>query len=247
MNLHKADEKLAFNRVADMVFVWERDNRPKFTNFLPNSQAQGIINILKKEHGSIFSAFGGIEDAGRVQIGISQNPIEHDMFPIEPIEIVFGTETKKINHRSVLGSILGLGIDRSLVGDILVFSQKSVVFLDTRMAAGFVLDNLTHVGKSKVKLQKADKDTFFVPLENYKKLAITLDNIRVSSIVAKGFGISRQTAVKLLNAKKITINWAIQTKDNAQIKQKDTISVRGRGKIVVAQVCGGDIDIHVYK
>ncbi|MCL1996922.1 MAG: YlmH/Sll1252 family protein [Defluviitaleaceae bacterium] len=247
--LHKLEERLIFNKVLDQIFLCEKDFKPKFTDFIPLPKAEGIINILQKKYSLAFSTFGGIEGVQRVQIGIchAKTEITEKDYPIQPIEIIFGKFKKEISHRSVLGSILGLGIERGKVGDILVFEDRCVVFLDSQIAANFALNNLTHIGNSKIRTAKVDMSTVFVPLENYKKVTIKLENMRLSSLVAKGFNVSRDVGTKLIKAKKVTVNWSSQTKDSAKIEEGDTVSVRGYGKIVVKEVENNSVSLHIYK
>ena len=255
IKLYKPDERLVFNKVLDQVFLCEKDFKPKFTDFIQLSKAEGIIASLQERYHLTFSTFGGIDGTERVQIGMCPcesegshafSGIGKEDYPIQSIEIVFGKFKKEINHRAVLGSILGLGIDRGKVGDILIFEGRCVVFLDNQMASDFVLNNLTYVGNSKIQTFKANPQTIFVPLENYKTAKIKLVSNRLSPLISKSFNINREEAGKLIKAKRVTINWSVQTKDIAILEEGSTISVRGQGKIVVNKINHDSVYVHIY-
>ena len=248
LDMSRPDDKLVYKQVSSQVFLCLRDYDQKFSDFLYLTKAQAIVNALMKEHHHVdFYIWGGFEGVERVRIGISNfDEITEQDFPIEPIQIDFGKFSGKVTHRDILGSILGLGIDRGKVGDILLFENHSVVFLD-KVISGFVISNLNKIGKNKITTSIPDMDIFFLPLDNYRIVNVKLDNPRLSNLISKSFNISRDDSSDLIKAKKITINWAIATKDTTNLLENQTISVRGYGKIIIQEVIENKFILHVYK
>ena len=246
--IQKPDDRLVYNKVLDQVFLCESEYKDKFSDFLYTEKAEEIVSLISRQSNVYFHIFGGMEGTSRAVIGMFayEDAVLEESFPIVAVEISFTKFDKATNHRSVLGSIIGTGIDRGKVGDILVFEDKVVVFLSQDISA-HVMSNLTYVGKSKVSVSIIDPNDVFVPLDTYKEITIKLDNPRLSSLIAKAFNISRETASKLIKAKKVSTNWAVESKDKNKIDQGVTISVRGHGKVFVNEVTNKGIGVHVYK
>ncbi|MCL1935792.1 MAG: YlmH/Sll1252 family protein [Defluviitaleaceae bacterium] len=233
-----------------MVFLCQKTFNVQFTDFLQINKANEILDILKKEHGKFyFSMFGGIEGTKRVQIAISPlDNISENNFPITPLQINF-KNMENVSHRNILGSILSLGIDRYKIGDILIFNENVVVFLDNDIF-DFVYVRLSSVGKNRVNTSLANKEMLFIPLENYKEIQIKIDDFRLSKLISKCFNISRSESQKLVESSKVYINNSSQYKDkiNFELLKNDMeISIRGFGKLILKYVQNKSATFHIYK
>mgnify|MGYP000950373488 FL=1 len=63
-------------------------------------------------------------------------------------------------------------------------------------------------------------------------------SLRVDSVAAAGFGMSRSRAAADIEADKLKLNWQ-SVKNAAQlVKEGDVLSLRGRGRVEVAKVGG---------
>ena len=248
LNLTRPDDKMVYNQVKSQVFLCLRDHEQKFSDFLYAAKAQEIVNLLMQEHkGVAFYTWGGFDELERVRIGLcSFGQLTNEAFPIQPIQINFDKFAGKIAHREILGAVLGLGIDRGKVGDILIFSQTAVIFLDQDMAA-YVMGSISKIGKNKITVTIPDMDMVFVPMIDDKSVNIKLDNPRLSSLLAKSFNLGRDHCLSLIKAKKVMINWAVVTKDTTSLVAGQTISVRGQGKLVINTIDNHKFSVSVYR
>lgn len=246
-NFQNPDERLVFNKVLDQVFLCQKDTKRRFTDFLQIAKAEEILSILLKHYNLYFNIFGGIDGASRVKIAIDFETITHfSDFPIKVIKIEFGKYAGNISHRHILGSIIGVGIERNKIGDILIFEKKAVVFLEESVNE-FVLNNLFKIGSNRVKVSEEDVNDIFIPLDCYKELIIKLNKIRLSSLIAKCYNINRESAIKLVKSKKVFINWTVANKDICSFLVNTSISVRGYGKITVKDISEDYIKVHIYE
>lgn len=249
-NHKQFNEKFAFDKVMDQIFLCESDFKKRFTSFLQEPIAENIVNLILREKYAknvYLTISGGIVGASRVQIGIcTVGCIKNTSFPIKAIEIKFNKFDSSTTHRNILGSILGIGVDRNKIGDIFIFKDKAIVLLDESML-NFLTINLTHIGKNKVQINETEIKNIFIPLDNYKEVSIKLENIKLSTIISKAFNINRENTLKLLKSKKVSINWNIQNKDITAIHCNEVISVRGYGRLIIQNVFEKSVTLHVYR
>src|SRR5699024_6150179 len=100
-----------------------------------------------------YQAFGGYEGAEQQRILIYPpyyEPTAED-FEITLFEINYPTKFSELSHGQVMGSVLGTGISRGNLGDILTDGQRWQFFVDARMK-DFILMNVDHVGRINVHL-----------------------------------------------------------------------------------------------
>ena len=67
-----------------------------------------------------------------------------------------------MSHRDYLGSILGLGIDRSKTGDILVFDGSALCYVKKEIS-DYIASNIEKVGRNSVKAKVVDISDIELP------------------------------------------------------------------------------------
>ena len=140
-------------------------------------------------------------------------------------------------HRDVLGAVMGLGIERELIGDILPIADTAKILCDTKIA-DFIIQNLTMIGAVGVKVQLGDASEIAPREERMKEIRATVASLRLDAIVAAGFGISRSRAADDIAADKVKLNWQSTASPSKTIKEGDVLSMRGRGRAIVTEVRG---------
>ena len=66
---------------------------------------------------------------------------------------------EQLTHRDYLGTILGLGIERAKIGDILVDGTDAVVFVH-RTLQSFLMEELTRVRHTQVLVKEISREDF---------------------------------------------------------------------------------------
>jgi hypothetical protein len=142
-----------------------------------------------------------------------------------------------LTHRDVLGVLMGLGIDRGGLGDILITGDTAKILSDTKMAQ-FIMEELTMIGAVRVTTAPGELSDIAPRAARMKEIRATVASLRLDSIVAAGFGISRSRAAQDIAADKVKLNWQSAGSASKNIKQGDVLSMRGRGRLEVTEVRG---------
>ena len=160
-----------------------------------------------------------------------------DGFSISCVEAAWNGQFARLTHRDVLGAVMGLGIERELIGDILPAADTAKIICDAKIA-DFIVNNLTMIGAVGVKTVRGDVADIAPREERTKEIRATVASLRLDSIVAAGFGISRSRAADDIAADKVKLNWQSAASASKTIKEGDVLSMRGRGRVEVTEVRG---------
>lgn len=158
-------------------------------------------------------------------------------FEIAVVRVEWNAAFAHLTHRDVLGALMGLGIERDTIGDILVSAGTARILADRKMAA-FLLSDFREIGAASVHAEPDSLDAIAPREERTKEISATVASLRADSVAAAGFGISRSRAASDIEAEKLKLNWQ-PVKNAAQaVGEGDTLSLRGRGRVEVVEVRG---------
>ena len=220
------DSNFFLSRVFDVVESCEKNCIPKFLGFL-TSQEASIANDALKKRNIRYSFFGGYDEAERVFLACLPEWCDDAVFPITPITFSFRKEDE-LSHRDFLGSVLGLGIKRETIGDIIIKNNAGYIFcLDT--VADYIKENLKKVRHTSVKCQIVTEIPDEVNPEVQENIIIIASE-RLDAIIAEVYNLSRSESNNLFTSKKVFINGKLTENNSHKIKVDDTISVRGFGR-----------------
>ena len=134
-------------RIGDTADLCERTSSFKFLGFLSLEESLLADRILSKRNVK-YSFFGGYDTAERVMLGCFPDwaECEENYFPITAVTFDY-RKADKLTHRDFLGSLMGLGIKRESVGDILVEDGRAVAFL-SRDILKYVLTQIEKIGRT---------------------------------------------------------------------------------------------------
>lgn len=229
------DDVLLKKRVSELRKRAEFSYRTEFTDFLTLSEIDTAKTVL---NGANYLFFGGMTDTERQMLCIAHSDIEitPELFPIcgiriSPKNMKFASE---FSHRDVLGSVLGLGLERDVIGDIFVKDKEAYLFCAEHIAM-FLTEQLTQVRHTNVVCCIAEADTSEFTKE-YQVLSKTVSAIRIDAIAAAAFGISRSSAATGISGGKVFINGREITAPATNIKEQDVISFRGLGKARLKEI-----------
>ena len=141
-----------------------------------------------------------------------------------------GTFAEELSHRDYLGAILGLGIERVLIGDIMI-RDKRAWFFCLSSAADMLSDSLTQVRRTAVTAAITSADIPELQLE-YTPLRLNVASERLDAIVASFVKLSRRQTEKLFGAEKIIVNGRVILDRSIHLKEGDVLTVRGFGKAI---------------
>ncbi len=154
--------------------------------------------------------------------------------PIVCIKATF-YEGDSLSHRDILGAIMGFGIDRSCVGDISVEAGVCHFFVSAEIAPHLLRD-FQKAGRTILHLSAIPPSQFSPPAEQTQILSDTVPSLRLDCIVSSGFRISRSLAEDCIRSGKAAIDGLPCEKPDKALHQGATVSVRGLGKIRLAEI-----------
>lgn len=236
------EEKLFLGRVLDQLQRCRSRNIPTGTHFL-SPQEQGLAKSLLVQLGEAEGLFAGgyAEAERRVLLFLpdyldAQTYKADEAYPICAVRCVYRAEDQP-THRDFLGSLMGLGVRREMVGDILVAAGGCDVLLK-REILPFVLQNYVSAGRTHLKVEKVPLSNLHLPEQKRQEIRDTVAALRLDSVVSSGFRISRSRASELIRAGRVEVNWRLCEKGDHLCSEGDIFTVRGLGKCTLAEVGG---------
>lgn len=234
-----SDERMLLAKLWDKITGGMRRNIPVSTPFLSPREQEMARYLFGQENGLFF--FGGYPDAERKLLCylpdyLSKDDLYHEGGPVVCLHATF-YETNAPSHRDFLGGLIGCGVERDVLGDILV--GKGVCdFFVTAQIADYIQQNLFSVGRTKLQLHPIPL-TQIQPIDAaYTEIKDTLASLRFDSTISSGFRISRTQASSYILSGKAAIDGLPCEKPDKLIAEGVKISVRGLGKIKVHSVSG---------
>lgn len=155
-----------------------------------------------------------------------------------------------LTHRDYLGSIIGLGISREMVGDIIVSDDGCYIFALKTISA-YICENLTRVGRGTVACNVTDIENMEISQEKITETVYSVSSLRIDNFISAVFNLSRKTACECIQKGVVFVNSANISKKDFTLKPGDKVVFRGKGKAVFCDTAGnskrGRIRIIVQK
>ncbi len=203
-----------------------------YTDFLTLDEQNMFSNLGKHEWYTGYSFFGGYRESERKMIAFisADSDQSEENFPISPISVTPRTPrfSEKLTHRDYLGSVLGLGIDRSKIGDILVNSDGAVIMAHSSLQT-FLIENLMQVKNTAVTAEVSNIN-FDEYVQAFEEIHGSVTSVRLDSIITIAMKESRSKAIRFIEGGKVYINGKLISTNAYKLSEKDLISVRGYGK-----------------
>ena len=235
------EDRLVLARLLDQWERCERRSIPAATAFLTPGQQQ-LAEELLRALGAAAVFDGGYDGAERRAALFLPDYLAaegyrgDEDYPLRAVRCAWRTEDRP-SHRDFLGSLMGLGIRRDMVGDILVDADSCDILL-RREVQEFVLQNYTAAGRVHVKTAPVALGDLHLPARRVQEIRDTVAALRLDSLVSSGFRISRTKAAALIRGGKVEVNWRVCDKADHLCAEGDCLSARGYGKCRLAEVGG---------
>lgn len=255
------EKEILFSKVLDKKQYACDNSMITYTNFFSIDEKSDIISTEKVLSADVRTYyFGGYTEAERTVVVFAPKLFEisdiNDYFkeyPDEnPIALIRAKKDKFsiLTHRDYLGALMGLGIKREMIGDVILSGDYCYIFC-LRSISQFICKNLTKAGRGTVVCETCDADELPEFDDNSEEVFLSLASLRLDNIVASGFNISRTIACDAINKGIVYVNSARAVKHDMPVSEKDKIVFRGKGKIILSEIIGinkkGRVHITVKK
>ncbi|SIT67756.1 YlmH family RNA-binding protein [Edaphobacillus lindanitolerans] len=212
---------------------------PKLTGFLDPRQ-RFIVRAVTGGRDLVIAESGGLPDAERRRLLIAPPYLDaaDEDFEITVMEVRYPVKFADIGHRDVLGSITGLGIDRSRFGDIRT-GDGTIQFAADTALRDYMAANLTSIGKTKVRVSALNDDSsLLAATEEWEEMTVTVASLRLDAVLASVLNVSRQKSASLVSSGRVKVNHAVRESPSFELSDSDLLSVRGHGRIRIGDIGG---------
>ena len=208
-----------------------------YSDFLNLYEQTVLYSEIK--YGYVLS--GGFDDAER-KIACFGNINDFGYPPAPPIEIVLIEPLSEkfsdnLTHRDFLGSLMGLGIKRETLGDIIITDNKGYLFCLEGISQ-YIIDNLTKVRHTSVTCSICEELPVSA-LPQPKEKVVIVSSLRLDAVISSVYDLSRSKSAAFIDSEKVFINSKLTTSASKTLEPGDTVSVRGYGRFRFVDVLGG--------
>lgn len=240
----KPEEKLLVSKLLDKIELCNKRNVITSTDFLDLYQKNIVEKVLKTVECN-FIFFGGYSEATRVMLIIYPKKLtiqiveENYKNYMEIIRIKLPKNNiGEYQHKDYLSGIMKLGIRREKFGDILVQDDGADIIVSKEISEYIKtnLESLTRFSKSKIDIVDIS-DIKEVEIKK-EEIKIIVPSLRLDSVVAQLSNTSRTKANEIILDSRVFINYEEQKRIDKQIREKDILVIRGKGKFEIDKIEG---------
>jgi len=224
------EARLEAAHILDLVDAVLYKDSTQVTTFLSFAMRKWAEDILTKEHLAL-RAEGGFQGAERVRliIGPSGETLHSADANISLLWVRPTNPRLQLEHRQILGSLMGLGFRREVLGDIQA-GQKGQYIATTTEIAPFLLDHWSQAGREKIQVSLYEGKPE-VCADTGEEHRITVNSSRIDAVVAKAFGVSRSVAQGWIVQGKLRSDGLVVSRVDTEVQPDEMISCRGQGRI----------------
>ena len=233
------EERLLLARAMDQMTMARDRSVPTHTPFL-SPHEQSLVRSLIAAAGNPRAVFwGGYPDAERRVCFFLPDWMEDGDADGGTLCAVRAgwKDGRNLTHRDFLGALMGLGITREKLGDLLVQSDSCDIIMLKEIQI-FLLQNFESAGRSRLTVSAISPEDLNLPQVRVKTIRDTVSALRLDAVGAAGFSISRSKMTEMISGGRVSLNWQESSKSAAAIEEGDVISCRGLGKCRLAKVSG---------
>lgn len=242
---HDSDERVLLARVLDKLELTRQRGIPGCTMFLSPAQQAAVSDLLTLWGSPRHVFFGGYPDAERRLCAFLPDWQEEDALwsdeeeqPLCVVEAEFSSGGD-LSHRDLLGSLMGLGLTREKLGDILHPEPTRAQVVALKEVGSILTAQWESAGRHKCKSVKLIPLSQLAPRPpQVKIIRDTVATLRLDAVLASGFSLSRTKAAAYISSGKVSVNHRECLKNDKPVEEGDVLTCRGLGKCVIREVTG---------
>lgn len=240
-------------RYADLAAQSFRNNIFTFSTFLGEAQLADLIEEVGSGEANHYELYGGHAQADRLiarfgdpeELGYEiEWPIV--ILKISPLQKKFADD---LGHRDFLGALMNLGIERDMLGDILIDQNEAYVFAHESLGE-YIIHELTRIKRTTVNITIVKEIPESIE-KHFEECEIQVPSERIDAIVSKVAGLSRSAAAQYFHDRMVYVDGRIMENYSHVLKKGSKVSVRGYGKFVydgiVRTTRSGNLIIQIQK
>lgn len=245
------EERFLCAHISDLSALSRKTGVPRFSRFLNEREAVVAGLGAAQTGGSKPFFYGGYDGAARTVCGFFEGTYaeelpHEELFPVCAVTFSFRS-VDKLSHRDFLGAIIAAGLERDVVGDILVAEDHAVVFcLD---AAAEIVAGLMKIGRVGVRSERGI--TRELPRAEFERIEAAIASMRLDCIVGACTNTSREKSALLVKSGQVSADFSVCLNVSTMVKENTVISIRGFGRFRLSEIVGetkkGRLRVVIYK
>jgi len=237
LNIFEGEDKNLLAMVYEEIQLCKKINYQVYTDIFLPPQIWSRLEEMEKSLGAEVYTLG-LNDASEKRVCLF-NPVGEEIYsydyPVVFFTITGGNKFRELEHRHFLAAIMGLGIKREKLGDLVVREGKCYGVIAEELF-DFLTVNLSQVGKVEVEVEKTTRES--VPESRFEETILLVSSLRLDNLVSAVTGLSRSASTELIEEGIVTVNYGIKRRRDMQIEPGDVVSIRRYGKYRFSQIVG---------
>lgn len=239
---HFDDEERAFvAQVLDWLTQASQDYQLVLTHFL-NPRERHIVSIIVGDRTDIqVHSYGIFDRAEKKRLVIAPEFFEVGRQDFEELllQIRFAKKFINLRHKDLLGALLAAGVNRSVIGDIVVDQDLGLAQLAVEKSHQiFLTQTVDQIGKAKVHFEQVADSKALVPAVDEEERFVLIPSLRLDAVIAACFGISRTQVSEMISRGFVSVNWVKNDDASRLMHRQDVVSVRKYGRIRLQSLAG---------
>lgn len=236
------EERILLARALDRLSLAEQRGVPAHTEFLTPEQQSVLADLLRACGAPRHFFFGGFEGAERQLCVFLPDWQERDGWlsdpdcPVAALRCTFPRDAQ-LAHRDILGSLMGLGITRETLGDLLLYDGGCDV-IALRSALPILLTQWEGAGRCRFTPQSVALADLRSEPPAPRLVQDTVAALRLDAVTAAAFSLSRSRAGELIASGRVLLDHRPCLKPDRAVGEGSSITCRGMGKCVVKEIPG---------
>ena len=243
------EDKILLSHATDLKLRADENSMITSTNFLDLRQSSIVRSVERIKSDTVKTFYyGGYKDAERVCAVFVPSFYDVDgeiadyftTFPEDyPLCLLRVNKDKfsVIGHRDYLGALMGLGLKREVIGDIISDSDGAYV-VSLRQNLKYICENLKSVGRATVDVTECGFSFLSERKEVFEEISAFIASERLDNVVSAAFSLSRTNSVAYIEKGLVYVNSLEIIKPDYKVSAGDKIVLRGKGKVIFLSVNG---------
>ena len=237
------EERILLARVLDKLEWTQNRDVPAHTPFLSPGEQAAVRALLHAWGNPPHSFWGGFPGAERAVCCFRPGwQSEEDLQsapdgPLAALEVRL-PQNAAPGHRDVLGSLMGLGLSREKLGDILLPETGRCQLVALRQTLPVLLSQWEEISRWHIRPLEIPLSQLEPQPAQVKTIQDTVASPRLDAVLGAAFSLSRAKAAACIASGKVAVNHAECLKGDRTVQEGDVLTCRGLGKCVVREIPG---------
>ncbi|MDE6850872.1 MAG: hypothetical protein K2J67_00065 [Lachnospiraceae bacterium] len=249
------EEQMAFKHFLNLCRMAYQRGIPLYSDFIGLAHRDFVYQAAAEQFPSLSTQnepvvfYGGYPDAERNVVCFLPEPDypkpPADAYPICCIQIkpVNRRFSENLTHRDYLGTIMGLGLERDQIGDIVIkqegneFDKTAAAYVFCKQNKAELLLNVNRIRHTTVSATKTDAQSLRWTPE-YKEITGSVSSLRMDAVLSIAIRTSRTQGLQLIREGQVYLNGRCCTENAKLLQNGDIFVVRGYGKYLFCDTGG---------